>query len=94
MERDLAAVGARILRIKGIVAMAGVDLRIIIQGVGPTVEVELGAPWGDAQRTSRMVVLGLGLDAAALEAGFMHCAPVAPSERQHDHLALKSGLSP
>jgi hypothetical protein len=35
--------------------------------------VQLGAPWGDAPRTSRLVVLGLGLDAAELEAGFAGC---------------------
>lgn len=70
VESDLAAVEARILRIKGILAMRGVDSRVIVQGVGPAVEVLLGAPWGDAKRTSRMVVLGLDLDAAALEAGF------------------------
>ena len=74
MERDLAVVETRILRIKGILAMEGVDLRVIVQGVGPVVEVELGAPWGDALRTSRMVILGLGLDEATLEAGFQRCA--------------------
>lgn len=74
MESDLAPVEARLLRLKGILAMEGVDRRIILQGVGPAIEVEVGEPWGDAPRRSRMVVLGLGLDAAALEAGFAGCA--------------------
>jgi G3E family GTPase len=74
VESTLANVAARILRIKGILAMKGVDARVIVQGVGDAVEVELGAPWGTARRTSRLVVLGLGLDAAALEAGFLECA--------------------
>lgn len=74
VEQALASLAARILRIKGILAMQGVDERVIVQGVGDAVDVELGAPWGAAARKSRLVVLGLGLDAAALEAGFVECA--------------------
>ncbi|MET0409735.1 MAG: GTP-binding protein [Polyangiaceae bacterium] len=79
VENELGSVEARILRVKGILAMQGVDERVIVQGVGEAVDVELGAAWGDAQRTSRLVVLGLGLDAAALEAGFVQCAIRAPT---------------
>lgn len=74
VERALGSVEARILRIKGILAMQGVDARVILQGVSEAVEVDLGGPWGDAKRTSRLVVLGLGLDGPALEAGFVSCA--------------------
>jgi G3E family GTPase len=74
VESALGNVAARLLRLKGILAMQGVDARVIVQGVGDAVDVELGAPWDTAARTSRMVVLGLGLDAAALEAGFAECA--------------------
>jgi G3E family GTPase len=74
VEGALASVAARLLRIKGILAMQGVDARVIVQGVGDSLKVELGAPWAEAARTSRLVVLGLGLDAAALEAGFAACA--------------------
>lgn len=74
VERALGDVQSRILRLKGILAMHGVDERVIVQGVGATVEVQLGLAWGDAARTSRLVVLGLDLDAAALEAGFAGCA--------------------
>jgi G3E family GTPase len=80
VESALGSIEARILRVKGILAMQGVDARVIVQGVGEAVEVVLGAPWGDAQRTSRLVVLGLGLDAAALEAGFLGCAVSRPSQ--------------
>jgi G3E family GTPase len=73
VERALGDVEARILRVKGILAMEGVDARVIVQGVGEAIEVLVGAPWGDATRSSRMVVLGLGLDAASLEAGFAAC---------------------
>ncbi len=73
VERALGDVEARILRIKGILAVAGVDARVIVQGVGGDIEVIVGTPWGDANRNSRMVVLGLALDAADLEAGFAAC---------------------
>lgn len=74
VESALGNVEARILRVKGILAMRGVDARVIVQGISEAVDVALGAPWGEAQRTSRLVVLGLGLDSAALEAGFLRCA--------------------
>lgn len=78
VEDVLGLVEARILRIKGILAMQGVDARVIVQGVSQAVDVQLGAPWQDQERTSRLVVLGLGLDGAALEAGFLRCAAGAP----------------
>jgi G3E family GTPase len=74
VESALGSVEARILRVKGILAMRGVDARVIVQGVGDTVEVLLGTPWAETRRTSRLVVLGLGLEPAALEAGFRRCA--------------------
>jgi G3E family GTPase len=79
VESALGDVEARILRVKGILAMQGVDARVIVQGVSEAVDVQLGAPWGDAQRTSRLVVLGLGLDPDALEAGFLRCAAGLPA---------------
>ena len=79
VESALGDVEARILRVKGILAMQGVDARVIVQGVSEAVDVQLGAPWGDARRTSRLVVLGLGLDPDALEAGFQRCAAGLPA---------------
>jgi G3E family GTPase len=74
VEHALGMVEARILRIKGILALKGVEERVIVQGVSEAVDVQLGTPWASSQRTSRLVVLGLGLDAPALEAGFLRCA--------------------
>lgn len=73
VEGALGAVEVRLLRIKGILAIADVEERVIVQGVSESVEVTLGAPWGDQARTSRLVVLGLDLDEAALRAGFAAC---------------------
>lgn len=77
VESELGGLEAGILRLKGILAMRGVDARVIVQGVSQAVDVQLGRPWGSAQRNSRLVVLGLGLDASALEAGFVLCAASA-----------------
>jgi G3E family GTPase len=74
VEDALGLVEARILRIKGILAMKGMEERVIVQGVSQAVDVQLGQPWAGCERTSRLVVLGLGLDAPALEAGFQRCA--------------------
>jgi G3E family GTPase len=73
VEGTLAGIEARILRIKGILAVRGVEERVIVQGVGEAVEVTLGAPWGDAPRTSRLVLIGLGIDADAVRDGFAVC---------------------
>ena len=73
VERSLGAIETRIARVKGIVAVRGVPARVVIQGVGEAVEVELGSEWADGARTSKMVILGLDLDAAELAAGFEAC---------------------
>jgi len=82
VEDVLGLVEARILRIKGILAMQGVDERVIVQGVSQAVDVQLGASWEGHERTSRLVVLGLGLDGPALEASFLRCAAEAAGEEQ------------
>jgi G3E family GTPase len=74
VEGVLGPLEARILRVKGILAFRGVEERVILQGVGEAIEVTPGRPWGEAPRESRLVVLGLGLDAAPLEAGLRACA--------------------
>lgn len=73
VESEIGAVAGRIFRTKGIVALAGVEERMIVQGVADAVEISFGAPWGDAPRRSRVVVVGFGLDRAALERGFAAC---------------------
>jgi len=74
VEQALGAVEVRLLRIKGILAIRGVDARVIVQGVSEAVEITFGAAWGEAERVSRLVVLGLRLDEGALAAGFAACA--------------------
>jgi G3E family GTPase len=74
VDTELAPVAGRLFRTKGILAVAGVDERVIVQGVADTVEFTFGEPWADASRHSRLVVVGFALDRAAIEAGFARCA--------------------
>lgn len=74
VEDDLARHAGRLLRTKGILAVASVAGRMIVQGVGDTMEVTFGAAWNETPRTSRLVVVGFGLDRAALVRAFADCA--------------------
>ena len=79
MEDELARFAGRIFRTKGILAVAGLAQRMIVQGVADSVEIELGEPWAETPRRSRLVVVGFGLDRDELECGFARCA-AAPDE--------------
>ena len=71
----LAAQGDRILRAKGIVAVRDDPRRLVFQAVHRLLEGDWQRPWRDGEaRTSRLVFIGRGLDAAALRAGFDACA--------------------
>lgn len=74
MEEELARFAGRLLRTKGIIALAGVDDRMIVQGVADLVEVTFGEPWSDGPRTSRFVIVGFGLDRDSLTQAFAACA--------------------
>jgi G3E family GTPase len=74
MEADVARFAGRLFRTKGILAVDGLEERMIVQGVADLVEVTFGDPWGDAPKTSRFVLVGFGLDRAALTAAFSACA--------------------
>jgi G3E family GTPase len=70
--------GGDILRLKGILDMAGDDRRYIIQGVHMMLEGDYAGKWGDQNpRESRFVLIGRGLDGAdiksSIEAGFAAC---------------------
>ncbi|AKF10426.1 CobW family GTP-binding protein [Sandaracinus amylolyticus] len=74
MEDELARIAGRLLRTKGVLAIRGVEPRMILQGVADEVEVTFGAPWRDDEvRRSRLVIVGYGLDRDALARGFAAC---------------------
>ncbi|NNF24892.1 MAG: GTP-binding protein [Rhodobacteraceae bacterium] len=73
MERLLLLRGADILRLKGVLNIAGEPRRVIVQSVHMMYEGDYGAPWGDAPRRSRLVVIGRDLDPAEIRDGLAAC---------------------
>jgi G3E family GTPase len=59
-------------RVKGILAVAGEEARMILQGVHSIAELYPDVPWEGARR-SRVVAIGRDLDAALLRAGLEDC---------------------
>ncbi|MGE4220761.1 MAG: cobalamin biosynthesis protein CobW [Alphaproteobacteria bacterium] len=59
-----------ILRIKGFAAVAGRDMRLVVQGVGPRIDHYYDRDWrADESRRTRLVVIGqAGMDEAAIRA--------------------------
>ncbi len=74
VESEVAQFAGRIFRIKGILAVAGLEVRMIVQGVADSVEISFGEPWGATPRHSRLVVVGFALDRDSLSRGFAGCA--------------------
>src|SRR5437868_9708439 len=61
--------GHEIYRAKGFVALPGAAMRLVVQGVGTRFDSYFDRPWrADEARQTRLVLIGAGLDAAALQA--------------------------
>jgi G3E family GTPase len=72
--------GQNILRMKGIVALAGESRRFVVQGIHMIVEGGFQRDWKpDEARGSKLVFIGRNLDRAQLAAGLAACAAV-PAE--------------
>lgn len=78
IEGVVADFGPRLVRLKGVVGLGGVPVRLILQGVGGAVEVSFGRPWALDPPRSRVVFIGVELDRASLQAGFVACAASDP----------------
>ena len=63
-----------LLRMKGILAVPGDPRRFVFNGVRSVVDVRPDCAWGDDARFSRIVMIGRGLDSAALQDGFTACS--------------------
>lgn len=79
MERFLMLRGADVLRLKGILWVAGEPRRVIVQSVHMMAETDLGAPWGEETPGSRLVVIGRNLDAAEIRDGLSGCRAQVPA---------------
>jgi G3E family GTPase len=74
LQRLVAERGADLLRAKGIVAFEGEDRRFVFQAVHMTVDSGLDRAWLDGEsRSTRLVFIGRGLDAAELNEELTHC---------------------
>ena len=63
--------GAKLLRYKGILNIAGLEQRVVFQGVHMLMGSDLGAPWkGGEVRESKMVFIGKDMPREELEKGF------------------------
>lgn len=65
--------GADLFRMKGILSLAGLDRRMVFQGVHMLFDARPDRPWGDRPRRSDLVFIGRNLDRASLEQGFESC---------------------
>jgi G3E family GTPase len=65
--------GQDIFRMKGVLAIAGVDERYVFQGVHMLFDGRADRPWGGDPRANKLIFIGRDLDRAALEDGFRAC---------------------
>jgi G3E family GTPase len=66
--------GVDIFRMKGIVAVAGVDERHVFQGVHMLLDSQADRPWGpDERRSNKIVFIGRNLDRDELTSSFAAC---------------------
>jgi G3E family GTPase len=74
LNRFVQAKGADILRIKGIVALAGEARRYVFHGVHMTLDGRPGKPWRPGEpRRGELVFIGRNLDAREIAAGLAQC---------------------
>ena len=69
------AAAAEVLRMKGLLHVAGSDRQHVLQAVGQLYEVTPGARWrpDGGERASKVVVIGKGLQAELLQAQIAAC---------------------
>lgn len=66
--------GVDVLRSKGILHLADQENRYVFQGVHMVMDSSWGEPWGDQERSSRLVFIGRNLDENSLRKEFLTCA--------------------
>ncbi len=66
--------GQDLLRYKGVLHLAGIDRKVILQGVHQLMSHDAGPAWGDEDpRESRLVFIGLGLPQALMTRSLQQC---------------------
>jgi G3E family GTPase len=81
-ERVLAAVealGDRLVRAKGFVHLAGEPRRGFVERAGIRTELRYAGDWGDGPRRTELVLIGDGLDEAAIHRALWACRAMGPA---------------
>ena len=81
-ERVLAVVeglGEQLVRAKGFVHLAGEDRRGFVERAGVRTELSRREPWGDEPRRTELVLIGDGLDEAAVHRALWACRAAGPA---------------
>ncbi len=74
LNRLVQDCGRDILRMKGIVNLAGEGRRFVFHGVHMTLEGRPGRPWRSGEmRSNAIVVIGRNLDEEMIRRGFIEC---------------------
>jgi len=72
IENIIGDMGPNLYRYKGVLSVAGSDLKFVFQGVGMIFTGDYASKWGpDEKRESRFVFIGKNLDKDILTKGFM-----------------------
>jgi G3E family GTPase len=69
----IEALGPALVRAKGFVRLAGEDRRGFLERAGTETTLRLGEPWGEDAPRTELVLIGEGLDAAALQRRLWAC---------------------
>ncbi|HTR56438.1 MAG TPA: GTP-binding protein [Kofleriaceae bacterium] len=69
----LASLGDRLVRAKGFVHLAGDDRRGFVERAGVRTDLTYREPWGPAPRRTELVLIGDGLDEAAVQRALWAC---------------------
>jgi G3E family GTPase len=69
----LAALGPRLVRVKGFVNLAGEPRRGFLERAGVRTELTLREPWGEARPRTEVVFIGEDLDEAAIQRAMWAC---------------------
>ena len=73
----LESLGDRLVRAKGFVHLAGEPRRGFLERAGVRTELSLREPWGDEPRRTELVLIGEGLDDAAVRRALWACRAAA-----------------
>ncbi|WP_211261130.1 CobW family GTP-binding protein [Pseudonocardia acaciae] len=65
--------GDDLYRLKGVIAVAGDDRRLVLQGIHHIVDVHPGTAWSSTPRRTKVVAIGRDLNQSALQAGLRTC---------------------